>query len=49
MKARWQADGLAIEPVAAVFHEPVRILQRRRATEVQLIHLTVEALGKVRR
>ncbi len=42
-------DQLHLEPVTAVFHDPVQVKQRRRTLDVQLVHLAVEPLGMVRR
>ncbi len=42
-------DQLHLEPITAVFHDPVQVKQRRRTLDVQLVHLAVEPLGMVRR
>jgi len=49
VRARIAGDQLHLEPVTAVFHDPVQLKQRRRTLEVQLVHLAAEPLGMVRR
>jgi hypothetical protein len=47
--ARVSGDALTLLPATAVFHDAVDFVQRRRTMSVQLVHLSVEPLGMVRR
>ena len=48
-RAHLAGDALSLEPLTAVFHEPVELTVGRRKLSTHLVHLDLEDLGRVQR